>query len=119
MTHSTFARIAASLAMLGVALGAFGAHGLREQLEAVNRGIDTWRTAVFYQLIHAVVMYFLATTGGSLRACQLFAVGIIIFSGTLYPLALKLLPWLGPVTPFGGILLIAGWGTLLIQKRSS
>jgi uncharacterized membrane protein YgdD (TMEM256/DUF423 family) len=118
MNHSLAARIAAAIAMLGVAYGAFGAHGHKAQLEAVTNGVETWKTAVFYHLVHGVVMYVLAVTGGSLRAWWLFGAGILLFSGSLYCLALwPSMRWLGPVTPVGGVLMIGGWATLMIHKR--
>ena len=118
MTRPLAARIAAAIAMLGVAYGAFGAHGLKGQLEAVANGVEIWKTAVFYHLVHAVVMYVLAVTGGSLRAWWLFGAGILLFSGSLYALALwPSLRWLGPVTPVGGVLMIGGWATLMIKRH--
>jgi uncharacterized membrane protein YgdD (TMEM256/DUF423 family) len=110
------ARTAAALALLGVVLGAFGAHGLKETLNAAPAGMETWKTAVFYHLVHAVVMYFLAATGSSRRAWCLFAGGILLFSGSLYLLAALQWKWLGPVTPIGGVLFIAGWATLVIRR---
>src|SRR6201993_5621052 len=90
-------RIAAGLCFLAVALGAFGAHGLRSTLEA--RGmIDVWNKAVFYHFIHAVALLALALYGTINRgACWLFVAGILLFSGSLYVLALTNLRWLGPV----------------------
>jgi uncharacterized membrane protein YgdD (TMEM256/DUF423 family) len=116
MNHPFAARMAAVAGMLGVALGAFGAHGLKAHLAAVPNGAETWKTAVLYHLIHAVMMYFTAVHRGSLRACWLFAGGIVCFSGSLYALALWQWKWLGPVTPLGGVLFIAGWATLAIRR---
>jgi uncharacterized membrane protein YgdD (TMEM256/DUF423 family) len=116
MNHLLAARIAAGFAMVGVAYGAFGAHGLKVQLEA-NHSMETWKTAVLYHLIHSVAMYVLAVTRGSLRAWTLFGAGVLLFSGSLYALALwPDLRWLGPVTPVGGVLFIGGWATLMIKK---
>src|SRR5215468_10354162 len=96
-------RIAAVLCFLAVALGAFGAHGLRSTLEA--RGmLDAWNKAVFYHFIHAVALLVLALYGSINRgACWLLVVGILLFSGSLYLLAVTNLRWLGAVTPFGGL----------------
>ena len=107
-------RIAAVLCFVAVALGAFGAHGLRSTLEA--RGmLDVWNKAVFYQFIHAVALLALALYGTINRgACLLLLVGIFLFSGSLYLLALTNLRWLGPVTPLGGLCLLAGWGWLIL-----
>jgi uncharacterized membrane protein YgdD (TMEM256/DUF423 family) len=122
MNHSLAARISAGFAAVGVALGAFGAHSLKETLTAYPDGMEIWKTAVFYHLIHAVAMYVLAATQNSLRAWWLFASGIILFSGSLYLLVPLQAKKLGMITPFGGVLLIAGWCTLAIccgRKQSS
>ena len=116
MNHTLAARIAAAFAMLGVALGAFGAHSLKDTLTSSPNGLETWKTAVFYHLLHAVTMYVLAVTKGSLRAWTLFAGGIVLFSGSLYLLSTLHWKWLGPVTPVGGVLFIAGWATLIIAR---
>jgi uncharacterized membrane protein YgdD (TMEM256/DUF423 family) len=109
-----FFRIAAVLCFLAVALGAFGAHSLRSILEA--RGmLDVWNKAVFYQFIHAIALLALALYGTINRgACLLLLVGIFLFSGSLYLLALTNLRWLGPVTPLGGLCLLAGWVWLVL-----
>jgi uncharacterized membrane protein YgdD (TMEM256/DUF423 family) len=101
---------AALLGAAGVALGAFGAHGLRARLDA--RGLEVWETAVRYHLVHAVALLALALSpyAAQLRtAGWLFAAGIALFSGSLYALALGGPRLLGPVTPLGGFALIAGW----------
>jgi uncharacterized membrane protein YgdD (TMEM256/DUF423 family) len=102
--------VAALLGAAGVALGAFGAHGLRARLDA--RALEVWETAVRYHLVHAVALLALALSPyvAQLRtAGWLFAAGIALFSGSLYALALGAPRLLGPVTPFGGLALIAGW----------
>lgn len=98
---------------MGVALGAFGAHALKERL--VDAGfLETWKTAVFYHLVHAA----LAWTAGfcaklpnklMLRAASCWVAGILLFSGSLYGLALGGPRWLGPITPLGGLFFIIGW----------
>ena len=107
-------RVAAVLCFLAVALGAFGAHGLRSTLEA--RGmLDAWNKAVFYHFIHAVALLVLALYGTINRgACWLLLIGILLFSGSLYLLAVTNLRWLGAVTPFGGLCFLAGWAWLII-----
>src|SRR5882724_7060050 len=109
-------RIAAVLCFLAVALGAFGAHALRSTLEA--RGmLDVWNKAVFYQFIHAIALLVLALYGTINRgACLLLLIGILLFSGSLYLLALipQARDWLGPVTPVGGLCLLAGWAWLAL-----
>ena len=116
MNHTLAARVSAALAMLGVALGAFGAHSLKDVLAASPHGADTWKTAALYHLLHAVAMYVLAVTRARLCAWWLFAGGILCFSGSLYLLATLRWSWLGPVTPLGGVLFIAGWAVLMIAK---
>ena len=106
-------RIAAALCFLAVALGAFGAHGLRSTLE--SRGmLDAWNKAVFYQFVHAIALLVLALYGTVNRgACLLLLLGILLFSGSLYLLALTNVRWLGAVTPFGGLCFLAGWAWLV------
>ena len=109
-------RIAAVLCFLAVALGAFGAHSLRSTLEA--RGmLDVWNKAVFYHFIHAIALLVLALYGTISRgACLLLLIGILLFSGSLYLLALipQARDWLGPVTPVGGLCFLAGWAWLVL-----
>lgn len=106
-------RIAAALCFLAVGLGAFGAHGLRSTLQA--RGmLDVWNKAVFYHIVHAIALLVLALYGTINRgACLLLLIGIFLFSGSLYLLALTNLRWLGAVTPFGGLCFLAGWAWLV------
>jgi uncharacterized membrane protein YgdD (TMEM256/DUF423 family) len=113
MTPQRLLLTAGILGFSGVALGAFGAHGLKATLEAGNQ-LENWKTAVFYQLVHAVAL--LAVSGKPAAASRLgwcWLAGIICFSGSLYWIALggpvKLL-W--PVTPLGGLLLLVGWAML-------
>ena len=109
-------RIAGIFSFLAVALGAFGAHALRSTLE--GRGmVDVWNKAVFYQFIHAVALLVLALYGTINRgACWLLVAGILLFSGSLYLLALipQTRDWLGAVTPLGGLCFLAGWGWLVL-----
>jgi uncharacterized membrane protein YgdD (TMEM256/DUF423 family) len=107
-------RVAAVLCFLAVALGAFGAHGLRSSLEA--RGmLDVWNKAVLYHFIHAIALLVLALFGTINRsAWWLLFAGIFLFSGSLYLMALTNLPRLGAVTPLGGLCFLAGWAWLII-----
>ena len=109
MNPTTAQRLAALAGFLAVALGAFGAHGLKAVLET-NGTLAAWQTAVLYHLVHAVVLLVLAQRAVVARLpFMLFAVGMLIFSGTLYMLALTNLRWLGAITPLGGLCLLAGW----------
>ena len=98
---------------LGVALGAFGAHGLKNVLDA--RELDIFETGVRYQMYHAfaiiVVGVVLSRVDSSLirYAGWSFVSGIVIFSGSLYTLTLSGQRWLGAITPLGGLALIVGW----------
>ena len=104
---------------LAVTLGAFGAHGLRGKIEP--RLMETFQTAVEYQMIHSVALLMVALIishfGRSLAldiSIYAFVGGIILFSGSLYGLALTELRWLGPVTPLGGLFFIVGWLALAV-----
>lgn len=106
-------RIAAVLGFLGVTLGAFGAHIMKEHLTAA--ALVTWNTAVLYQLIHSVASLWAAER--NTIAAWLWMSGIVLFSGSLYVLAVHPLKWLGPVTPLGGLFFLAGWIVLVIKPR--
>ena len=106
-------RVAAALCFFAVALGAFGAHGLKATLE-VNGTVDAWNKAVLYHLAHAVALVALALHGTVNRsACYLLVAGVLVFSGSLYVLAITNARWLGAVTPIGGLCFLAGWAWLL------
>ena len=110
---------AAFAGVIGVLLGAFGAHALRGSIEP--RLMETFQTAVQYQLIHALALLLVSLTMGWLGqslsfeiSAYAFMTGIILFSGSLYGLVLTEMRWLGPVTPIGGLCLIVGWLALLV-----
>ena len=100
------------LAFSAVLLGAFGAHALKETLSA-NDSIQTWETAVRYQMWHAIALILLSMNSLSNPIPKMigpcFAIGTILFSGSLYGLALDGPKWLGPITPLGGLSLMIGW----------
>ncbi|WP_345778161.1 DUF423 domain-containing protein [Ruficoccus sp. ZRK36] len=107
---------AAFLGFTGVALGAFGAHALKDLL--AERGMTAnWHTAVKYQLVHAVSLLALASWLRAGRSCcgaarwtaRLWVTGVLLFSGSLYLLTTVGWKWLGPVTPLGGLCLLGGW----------
>ncbi len=112
MNAAVTARIAALLGLMAVALGAFGAHGLKDLL-AQNGTASIWEKAVFYHFIHAVMLFVLAERKPlATTAWWSFFAGIILFSGSLYLLAITNLHWLGAVTPVGGLSFLIGWGAL-------
>jgi uncharacterized membrane protein YgdD (TMEM256/DUF423 family) len=114
MTPTLLFRIAATLCFLAVALGAFGAHALRSTLEA-NGLLEAWNKAVLYHFIHAIALLALALFGAVNRgAWLLLFAGIILFSGSLYVMALTNVRWLGAITPLGGLCFLAGWAWLII-----
>ena len=117
MHHRSALAWAGALGATGVILGAFGAHALRETLEKAGTR-EVWETASKYQLLHAAALLgfagWLRASPGSAGRCaawavRLWALGTVLFSGSLYALALGGPRWLGPVTPLGGAALIAGW----------
>jgi len=111
---SAMMRVAAVAGLLAVALGAFGAHALKDVL-AQNETISIWEKAVFYHFIHAVMLSVLATRAPFRRfAWWAFLVGIILFSGSLYLYAVTKTHWLVFCTPLGGVSFIAGWVCLVI-----
>ncbi len=107
--------MAALAGLLAVSLGAFGAHGLRELLAAHN-GTAIWEKAVFYHFIHAVMLFVLAQRKPVPAGPWLsFLIGIVLFSGSLYLLAVTSAHWLGYLTPFGGVSFLVGWLWLVVQ----
>ena len=93
-----------------VLLGAFGAHALRDVLDMHSR--DLWQTAVNYHVWHALALALAIGLGRGRSgrfAIAAFAIGIVLFSGSLYALALGAPRWTGIITPFGGLAFIAGW----------
>ncbi|TGU85723.1 DUF423 domain-containing protein, partial [Mesorhizobium sp. M00.F.Ca.ET.186.01.1.1] len=102
---------------LSVALGAFGAHALKEKLDEYSLGI--FHTGVTYQTTHALALVLVALllkwypdSSGLVWAGWCFAAGTVIFSGSLYALAMTGIKVLGAITPIGGVLFLAGWALL-------
>jgi uncharacterized membrane protein YgdD (TMEM256/DUF423 family) len=112
---------AAFLMALGVALGAFGAHALKDRLDAYS--LDVYQKAVFYHFVHALGMLIVSalfragalSESSSNLVCALLLAGIVLFSGSLYLLAFTGTRALGAITPFGGVAFIAAW--LLLAYR--
>ena len=104
---------------LVVLLGAFGAHGLENMLGPER--LETWNTSVQYHMFHTLALFGLGLLGLNYpenvllkRCASLFLAGIVIFSGSLYVLALTGLSWLGMITPLGGLAFLGAWICLLI-----
>ena len=116
--EKTFFVIGALSAGLSVLLGAFGAHALRDRL--TPQLLETFETGVRYEIYHAfailVVAFALTRWSSNLigYAGWLFIIGTILFSGSLYLLALTGTRWLGAITPLGGVAFIAGWILLAV-----
>lgn len=103
------------LGAIAIALGAFGAHALKDRLALVPEAAGWWQTATFYLLTHAVALG--AIPGRSVWPARCWAVGGVIFAGTLYAMALGAPRWFGAITPIGGSFLIAGWVALAWTAR--
>ena len=119
--HRLFFTFAAFQGFLAVAFGAFGAHGLKTRLAALPDGVDRlewWKTAALYHLTHALALALAAGLFGQTRAgrvaCVAFAVGIALFSGSLYTMTWTGTRWLGAVTPLGGLAMLVGWAALAL-----
>lgn len=118
MTERQLVIVGALMMLIGVGAGAFGAHGLKRMLSADMLAV--WQTAVLYHLVHALGMLLIAALsariGGSLTGWSGLTMfgGIILFSGSLYVLALSGVKWLGAITPIGGVAFIVAWALLAI-----
>ncbi|QMV43662.1 DUF423 domain-containing protein [Cohnella cholangitidis] len=119
-----YVKIGALTAMLSVAFGAFGAHMLEDKLSA--DAIDVYDTAVQYHMFHAVGLLLIALLIERLPnpklaiwAARLLLIGIVLFSGSLYALALSDVKVLGAITPIGGVSFIAGWICVALAARSA
>lgn len=104
----TWARITGLVGALAVGAGAFGAHGLRDLVTPER--LQTWQTAAQYHLVHAVVLLVLVARAEPARlAASFILAGVLLFSGSLYALVAFDQPWLGAITPLGGVSFIIGW----------
>jgi uncharacterized membrane protein YgdD (TMEM256/DUF423 family) len=113
MMGSPFLFWAAVFGFIGVAMGAFGAHGLKHILS--EHLLDVYKTAVSYQMWHALALGLVAALPTHRLLCWagwLLVAGIVLFSGSLYLLAIFNIGWLGMVTPFGGVAFLSAWGLL-------
>ncbi|HEY2155885.1 MAG TPA: DUF423 domain-containing protein [Isosphaeraceae bacterium] len=121
MSGSTWLRLGAILGFLSVACGAFAAHGLKDHLD--ERGLALFETAARYQMYHALALVAVGllargsrSSGALCVAGYSFLAGILLFSGSLYALALSGVRWLGAITPFGGVLFLVGWAALAVHR---
>jgi uncharacterized membrane protein YgdD (TMEM256/DUF423 family) len=118
-----FFSLGAFSALLSVAAGAFGAHALRNRLSPEYLAV--FETAARYQMYHALGLLAVAGAvsrwpGGTAQwAGWFFVIGTVLFSGSLYGLALTGVRWLGAVTPLGGVAFLAGWLCLILSARRS
>lgn len=117
---SKWIMVGAILAAIGVGLGAFGAHGLADQLTETGR-LGTYEKAVQYQMYHSLALVMLGLIGVQYRsklidyAGILFMVGIFLFSGSLYLLAIFNISWMGAIAPIGGSAFIVGWVLMAVM----
>jgi uncharacterized membrane protein YgdD (TMEM256/DUF423 family) len=118
-----YTKIGAFTAMLAVILGAFGAHLLKDRLS--TDALGAYNTGVQYQMYHAIGILLIAVLIERLPsqklaiwAARLLLIGIVLFSGSLYALALSGVKVMGAITPLGGIAFIAGWICLALAARS-
>lgn len=125
MSDGFWLRVGAAWGFLAVAMGAFGAHGLKERLDQVGR-VENFHTAAQYHMYMALALVavgLLGLLGRSGAAVQVagwtFLVGSATFSGTLYALSLTGHRWLGAITPFGGVLMLVGWAALAVAAGAS
>ena len=111
-----FIRLGAVAAFLGVAFGAFGAHMMRAQLSATH--FAAFETGVHYQLVHALALVLVGVLLGRQPSRMMsaagwcFAIGIVLFSGSLYALTITGTTAFGMLTPLGGLFFLAGWVSL-------
>ena len=121
--HRTFLILGAISALIGVAVGAFGAHGLEARL--ATDSLAVYETGVRYQLIHAISLLFIGLAAdrwpvaGWGRAGWMFVAGTVLFSGSLYALALTGVRALGVVTPVGGVCFLLGWAFAILAGTRS
>jgi len=115
----TWTRTAAIFGLLGVGLGAFGAHGLESV--ANEEQLEWWATATLYLMLHVAALLaldHLSSRPGVRLAGSAFVVGALLFSGTLYAMGLGGPRWLGAITPLGGAALMVGWGALIYASSA-
>ena len=110
MSSSARLRLAALVVFLGIALGAFGAHGLADRLEATGR-IGNWQTATLYHLLHGLALFVIALHSPKALGYWWFLTGILLFALTDFTK-------LGAITPLGGLAFLIGWGRWIFHRSS-
>ena len=124
-----YLQIATISMVIAIALGAMGAHYLKETLELPTDKLDSWKTGVFYQITHSLGIFILLLLATIFKidklgaVINLFLIGIVLFSGSIYLLTLNSIwqidavKFLGPITPIGGLLFILGWVLLFFRLK--
>jgi uncharacterized membrane protein YgdD (TMEM256/DUF423 family) len=119
MNHHLSRTVAALSGFFAVACGAFGAHVLHSRFDALGT-LSVWQTGVLYHLVHAVVLLVISRWNPFPRlAFWLMFGGSVIFSGSLYLLALTKILWIGAITPLGGLGMLAGWLALALKGKTA
>ena len=114
-------KLASLIMFLGVALGAFGAHALRDRLDAYQ--LTVFKTAALYQFIHGLGLFVVAWLSTLTADPKVFwsgvflTVGVVLFSGSLYLLAVTGIKWLGAITPLGGLSFLIGWFLMFMAAK--
>lgn len=122
--QATYLRIGGALGALAVIIGAFGAHGLDDMMS--DEMAEIYETGVKYHFYHAIAILAVAAGAASLWssawtlwACRMWALGTLVFSGSLYILALTEIKWLGAITPIGGTAMILGWAFIVLAAKAN
>jgi uncharacterized membrane protein YgdD (TMEM256/DUF423 family) len=115
MSPTLCLRLAAVSGLLAVALGAFGAHSLKPLL-LQHQTLEVWEKAVLYHFVHTLALLFLAARPSVPKGPVIsFVLGLCLFSGSLYLLAVTNVRWLGAITPLGGVSFLVGWAWLFLR----
>jgi uncharacterized membrane protein YgdD (TMEM256/DUF423 family) len=117
MNHHLSRTVAALSGFFAVAFGAFGAHALHSRFDALGT-LSVWQTGVLYNLVHAVVLLVISRWEPFPRlAFSLIFWGLVLFSGSLYLLAVTKILWIGAITPLGGLGMLGGWLALAFKGK--
>jgi len=117
MNHHLSRTVAALSGFFAVAFGAFGAHALHSRFEALGT-LSVWQTGLLYHLVHAVVLLVISRWDPFPRlAFWLMFWGLVLFSGSLYLLAVTDIHWIGAITPLGGLGMLGGWLALALKGK--